>query len=60
MAEKKTFSIPKGYRLPLLLLCCIAAGAILGLIFGEGILWMKPIGQIFTIVSMKDTGSAAS
>ena len=47
MAEKKTFSIPKGYRLPLLLLCCIAAGAILGLVFGEGILWMKPIGQIF-------------
>lgn len=46
-SEKKKFSIPKGYRLPLLLLACIAVGAVLGLIFGKQILWIKPIGTIF-------------
>ncbi len=45
--EKKTFSIPKGYRLPLILLGSIILGAVLGLIFGEKILWIKPIGTIF-------------
>ena len=47
MENKKTFSIPKGYRLPLILLGSIILGAVLGLIFGEKILWIKPIGTIF-------------
>lgn len=44
--EKKPL-IPKGYRQPLLLLASIILGAVLGLIFGEKILWIKPIGTIF-------------
>ena len=41
--EKKKFSIPKGYRTPLILLASIILGAVLGLVFGEKILWIKPI-----------------
>ena len=47
MSAKKGFSIPKGYRTPLLLLLCIAAGALLGWVFGENIMWIKPFGTIF-------------
>lgn len=47
METKKKFFIPKGYRLPLLLLACIVVGAVLGLTLGEKILWVKPIGTIF-------------
>ncbi len=47
MENKKKFSIPKGYRLPLILLCSIILGSVLGLVFGEKILWIKPIGKIF-------------
>ncbi len=47
MAEKKKFSIPQGYRTPLILLLCIGIGAALGWIFGEKILWIKPFGTIF-------------
>lgn len=47
MKAGKKFSIPKGYRLPLLLLLSIAVGSILGIVFGEKILWIKPIGTIF-------------
>lgn len=45
--EKKKFSIPKGYRTPLILLCSIILGAVLGMVFGEKILWIKPIGTVF-------------
>jgi Na+/H+-dicarboxylate symporter len=47
MSTQKKFTIPKGYRLPLLLLLCIVAGSLLGLAMGEKILWIKPIGTIF-------------
>lgn len=47
MANKKNFFIPKGYRIPLILLCSIVLGAVLGLVLGEQILWIKPIGTVF-------------
>lgn len=47
METKKKFSIPKGYRTPLLLLGSIILGAVLGITLGEKILWIKPIGTIF-------------
>ena len=47
MGNQKKGFIPEGYRQPLLLLACIAVGSVLGLVFGESVLWMKPFGTIF-------------
>ena len=44
---KKRFSIPKSYQVPLTLLGSIVLGAVLGIIFGEKILWIKSFGTIF-------------